>query len=134
MATDEGIQKLKDTIVLLENMDDLIIDICREALQYSSRYSGSQPFDVPISEADLRLLEVGREHYRNSHYAPQDMVGYLASFPDFKLYWQFVARTVVNWHAKATMTPTEWYLKTKQLQEAGDVSWRAAVPVTNVIA
>jgi hypothetical protein len=27
----------------------------------------------------------------------------------------------------------EWHLRTKQLQDAGDESWRAAVPATNAI-
>lgn len=131
---DEGLQKLKAAILLLENMDDMLIDTCRGALQFSSRSSSWEPFDVPSSEADLRLLEVGREGYRNSNYAPQDMVDYLASFPNLKRYWQSVARTVVSWRMKATLQPTEWHLRTKQLQDAGDESWRAAVPATNAIA
>jgi hypothetical protein len=61
------------------------------------------------------------------------MVDYLASFPDLKRYWLSVARTVVTWRFKATLQLTEWRLRTKQLQDARDESWRAAVPAANAI-
>jgi hypothetical protein len=130
---DEALQKLKVAILLLENMDDMLIDLCREALQFSSASSGQEPLGFTSSEADLRLLEVSREGYRSSNYSPQNMVDYLASFPGLKRYWLSVARTVVNWRLKATLQPMEWHLRTKQLQDAGDESWRAAVPATNAI-
>jgi hypothetical protein len=134
MAMDEGLQKLKDAILLLENMDDTLIDLCREALHFSSASSGQEPLGLTPSEADLRLLEVSREGYRNSNYSPQNMVDYLASFPDLKRHWLSIARTVITWRSKATLQPTEWHLRTKQLQDAGEESWRAAVPATNAIA
>jgi hypothetical protein len=93
MATDEGAQKLKAAILLLENMDDMLTELYREALRFSSASSGQEPLGFTSSEADLRLLEVSREGYRQSNYSPQDMVDYLASFPDLKRYWLSVART-----------------------------------------
>jgi hypothetical protein len=62
------------------------------------------------------------------------MVAYIASFPNHKRYWQSVVRTILGWRMKATLQSTEWHLRTKQLQDAGDESWRAAVPATQAIA
>lgn len=133
MATDLADQKLKTAILLLENMDDILLDLCREAFQFSTT-AAHQPLGFVCSEADLRLLEVSREGYRNSNYSPQDMVDYLASFPDLRRYWLSVARTIVSWRSKAALQHTERYLRTKQLQDAGDESWRASVLAANAIA
>jgi hypothetical protein len=133
MAETQGEEPLKTAILLLENMDDLLISTCREAMTLSFRTGGPLKFNVPTSEADLRLLEAAREGYKNSNYAPQDMANYLAAFPDLKRYWQSLVRTVVIFQERPSRSQREWRVRAKQLQDAGDEAWRAAVPASGAI-
>ncbi|KAF2501387.1 hypothetical protein BU16DRAFT_197594 [Lophium mytilinum] len=130
--TDAGRQNLKRLLDMLEEMDDLVLDACRDGMNYRSD-SGVE-LSIPVTELDLRLLETSRQAYRNSDYKQSDMLTHISAMPSFTKNYNSVTLAVLRYLANTLpVQAREWKLRMGNLQTTGDRAWRLAVPASQPI-
>ena len=128
-GTDIGVRRVKNTILALEQLENDLFEVAREAIGGPIRIGS-----VTITEADLRLLEVARQPYRDSDFGLREMIDYLSTFAEFESIWIRVSRSVIRvFDATCDARLQSWHIWTEQFHRAGTMAWHEGVPACYTI-
>ncbi|KAL2185617.1 hypothetical protein L209DRAFT_781360 [Thermothelomyces heterothallicus CBS 203.75] len=127
------IDNLKTTVLRLETMDNLLIEMGREAL-CNSQPNKSIGQGLPTTEAQLRRPETARTAYRDRRVDVDAMKRYVADLPEFEVIWVNHNRSVIRYFtATVEARRIEWELWLEALEKAGTDTWQKAVNLINTL-
>ncbi|KAK3315998.1 hypothetical protein B0H66DRAFT_624820 [Apodospora peruviana] len=102
------IDSVKTTILLLERLDDILIDMAREAIPQN--------------------LETTREGYQQSRFGDAEVRQYLASLPGSAATWVNLNRSILRHLAESRGSRREeWELWLSGAESAGTATWQEAI-------
>lgn len=116
----------------LESMDDLVVEAAQEALWYQEKHNN----DIKLSagKEDIERLQDTHNIYRND-YEMCDMLQYLANIRTNERLFDTLITSIIKVMDRTVQSERgqwiDWY---ERMQNAGDISWRKAIPASNPMA
>ncbi|KAH6695462.1 hypothetical protein F5X68DRAFT_244124 [Plectosphaerella plurivora] len=107
---------------LLDRMDDLLINSCREA-----RTSLGNPDAFPVTSEDFEVLANAKRRYLNADYSTEEISLYLLRLATYDGIWENVCRGILRHIQHDPSRVAEWRLWLRQVERAGSKAWEKAL-------